>query len=333
MDNKIDFVIAWVDGSDSNWQEDKEKYTGIKADIDECRYRDWDLLRYWFRGVEKFAPWVNKIHFVTYGHLPKWLNTKHPKLNIVNHKDFIPEKYLPTFNSHTIELNFHRIKGLAEQFVYFNDDCFLLDEVRPEDFFLNGKARDTIALDTLRFDSKSIAFIDANNIALLNDKFDKNRFIKSNWKELLNPVIGMKKVIKNILLIPFPFFTGFYNHHIASSFFKSTYEYAWGVYSDKLDETCKCRVRERNNINQWFMKDIQFVKGLVKNRSNKFGKRVNLRENNINFCIECITSKRYKIFCINDNELLDEIEQHIVTLKEKFNTVFEKTSGYEIDGL
>ena len=78
---------------------------------------------------------MRKVHFVTWGHIPQWLNTKHPKLNIVCHEDFIPQKFLPTFNSHTIEWNFHRIPGLTEQFVYFNDDMFLLKPVYMEDFF------------------------------------------------------------------------------------------------------------------------------------------------------------------------------------------------------
>ena len=105
--NPIDFVIIWVDGNDKQWQAEKAKYDGktVTNANSEVRFRDWDNLQYWFRGVEKFAPWVNKIHFVTWGHLPKWLDTTNPKLNIVNHKDYIPSKYLPTFNSHTIELN------------------------------------------------------------------------------------------------------------------------------------------------------------------------------------------------------------------------------------
>ena len=65
---KIDFVILWVDGSDKNWLEEKNKYSEKREeDVDgKIRYRDWDNLKYWFRGVEKFAPWVNKIYFVTY---------------------------------------------------------------------------------------------------------------------------------------------------------------------------------------------------------------------------------------------------------------------------
>ena len=99
----IDFVITWVDGNDPEWQREKKArlgHMGIPASVDDRkeRYRDWDNLQYWFRGVEKYAPWVRKIHFVTWGHLPKWLNTEHPKLNIVRHEDFIPEKFRPTFN-------------------------------------------------------------------------------------------------------------------------------------------------------------------------------------------------------------------------------------------
>ena len=112
----IDFVITWVDGSDPAWQQEKRKTLeacGLKSAADDRkeRYRDWNNLQYWFRGVEQFAPWVRKVHFVTWGHLPEWLNTSAPKLNIVNHEDFIPEEFRPTFNSHTIEWNLHRIQG------------------------------------------------------------------------------------------------------------------------------------------------------------------------------------------------------------------------------
>ena len=130
----IDFVIPWVDGSDPAWQKERDAKAAQLGSMERCdnrgeRYRDWDNLKYWFRGVEKFAPWVHKIYFVTWGHLPEWLDVQHPKLVIVRHEDYIPKEYLPTFNSHTIEWNLHRIHGLSENFVYFNDDIFLLREM------------------------------------------------------------------------------------------------------------------------------------------------------------------------------------------------------------
>ncbi len=137
---KIDFVLLWVDGSDLRWLEEKNRYSDsggiVSASQSAARYRDWDNLQYWFRGVEKFAPWVNKIYFITWGHTPSWLNKAHPKLKIVNHRDFIPEEYLPTFNSNAIELNLHRIDGLSEHFVAFNDDMFIIDHVEARDFFI-----------------------------------------------------------------------------------------------------------------------------------------------------------------------------------------------------
>lgn len=133
---KIDFVIPWVDGNDPKWKTEKDKYSPTKADESNSanRYRDWGLLPYWFRAVEKYTPWVNKIYFVTWGHIPGFLNTEHEKLKIVNHKDYIPVEYLPTFSSHVIEANLHRIPGISEHFVYFNDDTFILRPM-PETSF------------------------------------------------------------------------------------------------------------------------------------------------------------------------------------------------------
>ena len=145
MRDEIDFVITWVDGSDPQWRKEKKYYEDLehinfqKDDANtECRYRNDGLLKYWFRGVEKFAPWVNQIHFVTCGQKPEWLNTAHPKLHLVNHKDYIPPQYLPTFCSNVIELNLHRIESLSEKFVIFNDDIFLLQPLEPIFYFRNG---------------------------------------------------------------------------------------------------------------------------------------------------------------------------------------------------
>ena len=97
----IDFVVLWVDGSDPAWLAEKEKYEpeSVLPDGGKNRWRDWGLMPYWFRSVEQYAPWVNKVYFVTWGHLPAFLNPEAPKLKIVKHADFMPEEYLPSFNS------------------------------------------------------------------------------------------------------------------------------------------------------------------------------------------------------------------------------------------
>ena len=66
------------------------------------------------------------------------MNTVNLKLKIVKHSEFILKEYLPTFNSNVIEFYFHKIKELSEKFVYFNDDMFLLNNVKQNRFFING---------------------------------------------------------------------------------------------------------------------------------------------------------------------------------------------------
>ena len=144
---KIDFVITWVDGSDEKWKEKFCKYKYNGGDARNVRYRDTDTLKYWFRAVEKYASWVNKIYFITDNQIPEWLNLDNEKLVYVSHKDYIPKEYLPTFSSHTIELNLHRIDSLSEQFVLFNDDVFINDYVNLDDFFVNGLPKDTAVMN------------------------------------------------------------------------------------------------------------------------------------------------------------------------------------------
>lgn len=161
---KIDFVLPWVDGSDRAWLAEKRKYQSVErgggcSDIEAnsgIRYRDYGMLKYWFRAVERFTPWVNRVFFVTCGQKPDWLDESNPKLRLVNHSDYIPPEYLPTFQSNPIELNLHRLADLSEQFVLFNDDTVLLRPVNP-DFSLKTGCLSFLA--TLGFPAGSIAAI------------------------------------------------------------------------------------------------------------------------------------------------------------------------------
>ena len=75
---EIDLVCPWVDGNDPAWQQERQRYASPEMQSGVVMFRDWDLMRYWFRGVEKALPWIRTVHFVTWGHLPPWLNTAHP---------------------------------------------------------------------------------------------------------------------------------------------------------------------------------------------------------------------------------------------------------------
>ena len=74
---------------------------------------------------------------MTWGHIPQFLKTNHSKIRILRHEDYIPKQYLPTFNSNTIEMNYHRIRDLSENFIIFNDDTFPLQPI--EETYFSGK--------------------------------------------------------------------------------------------------------------------------------------------------------------------------------------------------
>lgn len=141
----IDAVYTWVDGSDPAWLERR-----ARADADEsgsvyhpeavmsARFEDHQELRFSLRSIAYYAPWVRNIYIVTDGQVPQWLNTAHPKIHIVDHAEVFPAgSQLPNFNSNAIISCLHRIPGLAEHYIYFNDDVFLGRWVGPEKFF-NG---------------------------------------------------------------------------------------------------------------------------------------------------------------------------------------------------
>jgi hypothetical protein len=143
----VDAVFTWVDGDDPAWRERmtaaREEVTGVHAAhaTAEARFRGLDELRYSLRALAANAPWVNHVWLVTDGQVPSWLRTDHPRLTVVDHRDiWVDPALLPVFNSHAIESQLHRIDGLAEHFVYFNDDVFLGRPVEPSLFFEPGGA-------------------------------------------------------------------------------------------------------------------------------------------------------------------------------------------------
>lgn len=135
----MDIVITYVDGRDPVWQKDYEKYTN--KPLLAKRFRDWGTLRYLMRGIEVNMPFVRNLYLVVSheSQVPKWVDKNVVK--VVLHKDFIPEEHAPTFNSTTLGLHLHRIEGLSDEYIYFNDDIFPLKECRREDFFRKGKVR------------------------------------------------------------------------------------------------------------------------------------------------------------------------------------------------
>jgi hypothetical protein len=142
----IDVVYTWVDGTDPEWQRKRAAVTGEVYHAEsnsDARFLSRDELRYSLRSLHANAPWVRNIYIVTDDQTPSWLDTSRPNIRVVSHKEiFSDPSVLPVFNSHAIESQLHRIDGLAEHFLYFNDDMFIGRPLAPQAFFLaNGLSK------------------------------------------------------------------------------------------------------------------------------------------------------------------------------------------------
>lgn len=331
----VDFVITWVDGDDAVWKAEKAKYqydnyeTGLaKWNDGSARYREWGTLRYWFRGVEAYAPWVNKIHFVTWGHVPAWLNKEHPKLNIIYHHKYIPAQYLPTFNSHCIELNLHRIPGLSERFVYFNDDMLLTAPTISIDFFKKGLPCGSAILSPVDMTQNGIR-AEINDLYVINRFFIKNKVIVKDPLKWFTPCYG-KQLLKTLLLMPFHRFSGFYILHIPGSYLKQTFSNVWDIAGDILDDTCKHRFRTSTDVNQWLFEYWQYATGFFTPRSPSIGAMYEGLDTFDSMCT-AITNQKYKMICFNDScDIID-----FISAKEMVLSAFEKIlpdiSSFEIE--
>jgi len=327
--DKIDFVVLWVDGNDPEWQKVRAQYSVAektdrkKSDV---RYRDWDLMKFWFRGVETFAPWVNHVYFVTWGHYPQWLNIDHPKLTLVRHEDFIPEEYLPTFNSAVILLNLHRIEGLSETFVMFNDDVFLTDYVSERDFFINGLPCETAILGQLSpVERGPWLHSILNNIRVINENFNKKDVLLRHWKKFYSLKYG-KYIIQNAVLGTGQWFSYFKDMHVCSSYLKSSFEKVWDIARREIEITCKNRFRSYDDVTEWLIKNWQMCSGKFIPRSYKWGKLFTLGVDND--WEDAVYKQKYKVVCLNDAENLDfeKVQKQAVAA---FESILPNKSSFE----
>ena len=326
----IDFVVTWVDDSDPVWRAKKAKYTGAKMTEgnDVARYRDWDTLKYWFRGVEKFAPWVRYVYFITDDQKPDWLNVDHPKLKWVKHTDYIPQEYLPTFNSHVIEWNFHRIPGLADMFVYFNDDMFLIKETSPEDFFVNGQACDFPNVGPI-YANGFFSHILFNNAELINKYFKFENTIKRYWKKWMKgqSISGLLKLLWYGRRIWIP---GLVNAHIHNSYKKETFFELWEHEYDVIHKTCTNKLRRKTDVSSWCVRDWQLMSGdfCVKKPIGKLFHTATMRYSDE--AINYLRKQKGKVICLNDTEDEQDFELHKKMIIAEFDRIFPEKSGFEL---
>ncbi len=143
----VDIVFLWVDGRDPKFAALKHKYLSQQfpglspsdqLNGDPARYFQMEEIGYAVRSVRLFAPWIRTIYVVVADgqQLPVAVLAV-PGVRIVYHSEIIPDEFLPTFSSNSIEAFVHRISGLSEIFVYGNDDFMFWNETAPS-YFMRG---------------------------------------------------------------------------------------------------------------------------------------------------------------------------------------------------
>lgn len=293
----MDVVITYVDGRDPLWQEDYERVVGGEALSK--RFRDWDTLRYLFRGIGKFMPYVRKVHLVVAreSQVPDWIDRK--AVHMVLHRDIIPEAYLPTFNSSMIEMFLHRIEDLEERFLYFNDDMFPMRPVPEETFFKDGKP--------------AIGF-------------HKVMFGASAYKKLVFMSDALARKAHGMC----PGLFAVRPQHVCSPMLKSLCEEVFTKEEEKIMASLT-PVRDKRNFNQYLFLDYMYYGGNAVPRplSNK---HFSLAASSMDRITGFITHPTESMVCINDVSMNEKRFQSIKPrLLEAFESVLPEVSKYEIN--
>ena len=291
----MDAVIAYVDGNDPLWQQDY-RAANRQAALSK-RYRDWGTLPFLLRGIQRHMPFIERVFLVVSreSQVPAWADRSH--LRVVLHEDIIPPAFLPTFNSTTIELFLHRIPGLSEQYLYFNDDIFPVRDAAADDFFPDGKpaigfARHLLALNLYRRQTR---------------KSDR----------LAREALGLRPGL--FFLRP---------QHSCTPMLRSACEAVFDRVGPQILASLS-PLREPFNVNQYLFLDYQYLSG--RGLSRRISKRhISLAAVTPERLTQAIVSPERKLVCLNDVEMGPERFQALRTaMLEAFSHHFPEKSIYE----
>lgn len=225
---EVDVVFTWVNNKEDSWRLKKEQYIKNHKDlspvsINNARFENHNELYYSVYSVKKFMPWVRNIFIITDNQRPDWLDENDTKITIIDHKDLIEDKYLPTFNSHVIEAHLHKIKGLSEYFIYFNDDVFVAKPLEKEHFFRkNGVASLFLADKSIQNMQKK-----GRKTPTLSASFNSIQILQKYYHASIDtPLVHTYMPLK-----------------------KSIYEKFWSTYENQLNSFLNNRFRGENDLN------------------------------------------------------------------------------------
>jgi hypothetical protein len=294
----IDLVYLWVNGNDPKWIAKREALLGESSfsnTQENCkgRYVDNQEMKYSLRSVEKYAPWVRKIFIVTDNQTPDWLDTSNPKIQIVDHTEILPAESLPCFNSVVIEHHLHKIPGLAEHFLYANDDMYINKQVTPEAFF--GK----------------------DNLPLIriNRRPFRKWFYKFKLGLLRKELKNYANAVHNAALLVEKNYGTYYNckaHHNIDAYLKSSFAQTREMFDKEIRATLTNHQRSSNDIQRCLYSFVALAE--------KQGHLLYVKERtSLRLLIH--NNRKYKeyerhnpmFFCLNDSEYASDDDRRRAT--------------------
>lgn len=286
----IDLVYTWVDSNDPLWQEDYLAHVDeiraqalLTASASESRWRSRNELLYSLRSVEMYAPFIRNIYVVTNGQRPAWL-AEHPRVQVVAHRDLFPDtSVLPCFNSNAIETVLHRIPGLAEHFLYLNDDFFFSRSCVPEDFFSIG------GLSKLFFSKR---FLDARPIDPAG-----------------RATVACHKSTRDVLQARFGIEAAQKFQHAPHALRKSTLAQIEAEFPDQIARTRANRVRAPDDMALAMLYGYYALFTGQAQRSRIAYAYIELGMDDVRTAFANLEARRMKVFCLNDADTAEDVSE------------------------
>ena len=336
MNAPIDLVLPWVDDRDEAWRqeyrESMKRYCPEEKSVSNIRFESWDNLQYWFRAIEKFMPWINRVLFVTWGHLPSFLRTDHPKIKIVRHEDYIPRQYLPTYNSNTIEMNYHRIEELSENFIIFNDDMIPLQPIPETYYFSDDKVCDEavegpICPAEVGPIANMARYTRVNNMIIINRHFKKRQVQEKNPGIWTNEAYG-ELMERNKSMSYWYDFSGFHDPHMPSAMKKSTLRKLWEVEPEALENGSRNHFRTYTDVTQYLIRYWQLCEGNIVPRRT-LGKMCIVNKDNVSYYAEGIARQEWQMVSLNEDCTPEEFVVIKKSINESLFKLFPTKSTFE----
>lgn len=296
----IDVVYTWVNSQDKDWQKLFSQFKNLD-EVDKDRFDSIDELKYSLRSIEQYAPWVNKIYILTNCAKPNWLDN-HPLIEWIDHKDVFKQEELPTFNSHSLGLSLVNIPNLLEHFIYLNDDFFLFNRVKKEDFFTSNDL--------------SISYLEPYGI-VYHDRinYDKEFYALASMN-------GKKLFEEKYKISPTQL-----HRHVPYSFKRSVLLEMEKVFKKEIEHTRKNHFRDASDVSVSFLYNhyALYKKEAVYQATNSI--LVNFR--NYKMQEKNILKRRPKFVCINDGAGSSEVKEYKEWTAKFLEKSFPKMAVWE----